>query len=179
MSIQNPYETAQQKIIPAVLLYAFYQDSVLMIHRNSKPNDTHAGKWNGLGGKLEPGETSSQAAAREFLEESFSDVPSSQWNWMGQLHFPNFKSTKNEDWWVTVWVTDLTDEQAKKIPLNSPQTSEGALHFIEKTKILNLNLWEGDRHFLPLVLDHTPFQGTFYYENGKCVRHELAKIAIK
>ena len=130
------YELGSQKIIPAVLLYASFEGSILMMHRNSNPNDFHKGKWNGLGGKLNIGETPLEAATREFSEESFCSVPEPQWLWMGQLFFPNFKPLKKEDWWVNVFVCDLSREQAEKIPINSNSTHEGALHFIEKINVL-------------------------------------------
>ena len=173
----NPYESAQQKIIPAVLLYAFYQDSVLMIHRNLRKNDIHEGKWNGLGGKLEKNETAKEAASREFHEEANCSVQAKDWKWTGQLFFPNFKAQKNEDWWVNVFVTELTELQARSIPQGDhPLAVEGTLHFVEKAKLMDLNLWDGDRHFLNFVLEQLPFNGTFFYEQGKCVRHEIARI---
>ncbi len=39
-------------------------------HRNKKVNDIHQGKWNGLGGKFEAGETPEECVCREVLEES-------------------------------------------------------------------------------------------------------------
>src|SRR5881275_1041050 len=44
--------------ILATLGYILSPDSrrVLLIHRNRRPDDAHHGKYNGLGGKLEPGE---------------------------------------------------------------------------------------------------------------------------
>ena len=44
--------------------------STLMIYRNKKQNDYHEGKWNGLGGKFEPGESPEECAIREIEEES-------------------------------------------------------------------------------------------------------------
>jgi len=35
-------------------------NSTLMLHRVKKENDYHRGKWNGLGGKFEPGESPEQ-----------------------------------------------------------------------------------------------------------------------
>lgn len=43
------------------------QDKFLMLHRNKHPNK---GKWNGVGGKIEQGETPSQACLREVKEET-------------------------------------------------------------------------------------------------------------
>ena len=41
-----------------------------MWHRNKKPDDIHAGKWNGLDGKLYTGESPEMCVQREVLEES-------------------------------------------------------------------------------------------------------------
>ena len=161
---KNAYETGEQKIIPAVLVYAFFEDKVLMIHRNQKVGDFHEGKWNGLGGKLDPYETLVACAVREFEEESGCTTEASQWRWTGQLYFPNFKPHKNEDWSVTVFRTELTKEQKDEIVF---QNNEGTLHWVPSSELLSLPLWEGDRTFLPYVLKKKPFEGTFFYINGK------------
>jgi 8-oxo-dGTP diphosphatase len=170
----NAYESSAQKVIPAVLLYAFYEGRILMLHARAK--DGLPGKWNGLGGKLDAGESMKEACQREFQEEAFCETTVEQWRWLGQLYFPNFKSRKSEDWWVNVFVTDLTAAQASGIPLNDGRTPEGELQFLSPDKILELDLWEGDRHFLPYVFQRVPFEGTFFYENGKCIRHEISAI---
>ena len=41
----------------ATLCYVQRDGQTLMLHRVKKANDMHQGKWNGLGGKLEAGET--------------------------------------------------------------------------------------------------------------------------
>lgn len=41
----------------ATLCYVTRNDKTLMLLRNKKENDMHEGKWNGLGGKLDPGES--------------------------------------------------------------------------------------------------------------------------
>ena len=46
-----------------------------MVHRVKKDNDVHLGKWNGLGGKLEAGETPEECAIREILEEHAGGGP--------------------------------------------------------------------------------------------------------
>ena len=164
----NIYELGSQKIIPAVLLYAFYQNQILMIEKNV---------WNGLGGKLDQGETALDAAVREFQEEANCNTSGAQWTWLGQLFFPNFKPHKNEDWWVTVFTTELNDLQMAEIRNSNFKSPEGTLHLIPIEKLMELNLWQGDRHFLPLVLKGQAFQGTFFYENGNCIRHEISPIA--
>lgn len=163
MSHQNAYESGEQKVIPAVLLYAFHENKVLMLHRNLKDQDFHQGKWNGLGGKLEKGETALECAVREFHEESGCKTKPEQWKWMGHLEFPDFKAHKNEDWSVTVYRCELESVQLETILKTN---GEGTLHWIPSPELLSLNLWEGDRHFIPHVLSSTPFHGTFHYRNG-------------
>ena len=165
----NPFEQGRQKIIPATLIYAFSGGKYLMLERND-------GIWNGLGGKLELGESPLQGAVREFSEESGFNAEPEQFTWMGFLAFPNFKAHKCEDWWVHVFIVDLGMNHGipggKKMP-------EGVLHWKTPDEILKLGLWDGDQKFLPLVFDRKPFHGTFWYENGHMSRHVLQLIQSK
>ena len=52
----------------ATICYIDNGKEFLMLHRNKKPNDVHEGKWIGVGGKLERGETPQECAAREIFE---------------------------------------------------------------------------------------------------------------
>ncbi len=158
----NAYQSGNQKVIPAVLLYAFLDDRVLMIEK--------ADHWNGLGGKLELGESPLEAAVREFDEESGLSSRPEQWRWLGHLYFPNFRPQKQEDWSVTVWTIELQESA----PLQNPP--EGKLHWVPLREVSQLTLWDGDTQFIPHVLSRTPFQGTLFYQDGRCVRSELSTI---
>lgn len=147
-----------------------------MIHAREK--DGMPGKWNGLGGKLEQSESMREACVREFAEEAGCATKAQQWTWLAQLYFPNFKAHRQEDWWVNVFVTVLTQAQAKSILLHDESAREGPLSFVAANVIPKLDLWDGDRFFLPFVLNRIPFEGTFYYENGHCTRHEISPILI-
>ena len=54
----------------ATLCYVQKPGHTLMLHRVKKKNDMHQGKWNGLGGKLEAGESPEECALREVWEET-------------------------------------------------------------------------------------------------------------
>ena len=41
-----------------------------MLHRTKKENDIHEGKWVGVGGKIEKGESPEECAVREVFEET-------------------------------------------------------------------------------------------------------------
>ena len=84
----------------ATLCYIRRADKTLMIHRIKKENDMHAGKWNGLGGKLEPGETPDECAAREIREESGLVIANPMLK--GILTFPMFDG--DEDWYAFVFL---------------------------------------------------------------------------
>ena len=72
----------------ATLCYIRDGEKTLMLHRNKKANDMHEGKWNGLGGKVEGGESPEACAIREVLEESGLVVSKPQYK--GFITFPNF-----------------------------------------------------------------------------------------
>src|SRR5512144_2978931 len=86
----------------ATLCYVRHAGQTLMIHRIKKANDMHAGKWNGLGGKLEPGETPEECAMREIFEESGLRVHHPQLK--GLLTFPHF--ARDEDWYAFLFVCE-------------------------------------------------------------------------
>ena len=138
-----------------------------MIHRVKKENDDHAGKWNGLGGKLEPGETPEECVIREMREESGLAVRNPSLR--GVLTFPGF--SKDEDWYVFVFV--VTEFSGDLI-----DSSEGDLQWIDDSEILKLNLWEGDQLFLKWMDNGKFFSGKFTYRNGRLADHEVVFHAM-
>ena len=49
------------------ICFCLASDRVLLLHRRRPPN---AGRWNGVGGKLAPGETPAARIRREVLQET-------------------------------------------------------------------------------------------------------------
>ena len=114
------------------------RNSTLMIYRNKKQNDYHEGKWNGLGGKFEPGEIPEECAIREIEEESGLKVNSIKMN--GFITFPLFDG--KEDWYVFLFTTDDFSGEL----IDSP---EGHIEWIPNEKLTEINLWDGDKIFIP------------------------------
>ena len=52
------------------LAYLIQDEKWLMLLRNKKKNDINEGKWIGVGGKIEDGETPKQGIVREISEET-------------------------------------------------------------------------------------------------------------
>jgi len=173
----NPFETGDRKIIPAVLIYPFVSGSegerTLMLHRNGREGDYHEGKWNGLGGKLEQDESPLQAARRELLEESGLDLEAAQFIPLGVIQFPCFKAHKNEDWVVWVYAAKVAPAQVKNV---WPRGPEGDLHWVPTSELLSLNLWAGDRHFIPYVIARKPFQATIWYRGEEVTQFEISAL---
>ncbi len=167
---RNAFEAGTRKVIPAVLVYLREGSEILMLHRGTRPEDFHAGKWNGLGGKLEAGESPREAASREIHEEAGLLLPPERYRVLGMLQFPNFKAHKAEDWLCWVIDAELTADERTQVLSHG---AEGTLHWLSSSSILGLNLWPGDRQFLPWVFARQPFCGTFWYESGEVVRSEL------
>jgi len=176
----NAYESGLRKVIPAVLIYVrSADDRVLMIHRlggvggQGKPGDYHAGKWNGMGGKLEPDESPWQGARRELKEETGLDLSESDFKLLGTLQFPNFKAHQSEDWLCFVF-TARVPQDSTRIAL-SP-CDEGALHWVPALDLLSLNLWAGDRHFIPYVIDEKPFVGMIRYQGQDVTEYRIERL---
>lgn len=142
-----------------------------MIHRDGRPGDYHSGKWNGLGGKLELEESPLEAARREFLEESGIDLAPENFRALGVLQFPSFKAHKSEDW--VVWVFSARVGGGVE-PL--ARSEEGSLSWIPARDLTSLNLWAGDVHFIPFVVEERPFLGSIWYRGQEVIRHAVHPI---
>ncbi|MBP5173487.1 MAG: NUDIX domain-containing protein, partial [Clostridia bacterium] len=53
-----------------VLCYISRGDSYLLLYRNKKENDENEGKWIGIGGRIEEGESPEDCLIREVREET-------------------------------------------------------------------------------------------------------------
>ena len=80
----------------ATLCYIIDNDKTLMLHRIKKKDDFHEGKWNGLGGKFEHGESPEECVIREVKEESGLLIKNPRMH--GFITFPMFDGKK--DWYV-------------------------------------------------------------------------------
>ncbi len=146
----------------ATLCYVFDDSKVLMINRNKRENDIHLGKWNGLGGKFNPGETPEECVIREVYEESGLKIENPTLK--GFITFPAFDD--EDDWYVFVFI-------AKKFTGELKESHEGELEWIEWGKVFELPLWEGDKYFLEWLHEDKFFSAKFIYKNSKYISHSV------
>jgi 8-oxo-dGTP diphosphatase len=148
--------------ILATLGYIMSPDGkeTLLIHRNTRADDQHLGKYNGLGGKLQPDEDIIAGLKREIREEA--GVECEKILLRGTISWPGF-GKNGEDWFGFIFRID----RYQGTPFS--ENPEGTLSWIPVERILDLPLWEGDRYFLPLVFSHNlrQFHGVMPYYAGR------------
>ena len=136
------------RAIIGTLGYVRRGDDVLLVHRQ-RDGDDHQGKYNGLGGKLEPGEDAVACMERELLEES--GLTATSLTLRGTIAWPGFGSD-GSDWFGLVFVIDGFDGEPPT------RNDDGPLLWVPISELGTLPMWEGDRHFLPWVFDDDPRQ---------------------
>ncbi|MCB9555886.1 MAG: 8-oxo-dGTP diphosphatase [Deltaproteobacteria bacterium] len=148
--------------IVATLGYVFdaKRERVLLIHRNARHDDHHLGKYNGLGGKLEADEHIVAGMQRELNEEA--GITATDLTLAGTINWPGF-GQQGEDWLGFIFVIRAFAGQLKT------HNDEGELRWVPLGEVESLPLWEGDRHFLPLVFAEPlrRFHGVMPYGDGR------------
>lgn len=146
--------------VMTTLAYIVRDGSVLLCHRIARHTDMQHGKYNGIGGHMERDEDPVTCIRREIREETGLDIADP---WLrGTISWPGF-GTNGEDHFAFVFRVD--DPVGEPFAANE----EGELSWHPIDAIRDLPMWEGDRHFLPLVFDDDPrlFHLVIPYEDGR------------
>lgn len=146
----------------STMCYIKKNGKTLMLHRTKKENDIHEGKWVGLGGKMEAGETPEECIIREVAEESGLNIINPKLRAI--LTFPKFKD--DEDWYVFLFT-------GKEFEGSLIDSKEGVLKWVDDSELFSLNLWEGDKLFLKWLEDKRFFSGKFVYERGRLIYDDV------
>ena len=127
------------------LLYLERDGKYLMLHRVKREHDENAGKWIGVGGKFEEGESPEECVIREAREETGLTVSSP---------VPRGIVTFVSDQFGTQYMHLFT---ADRFTGTLRDCDEGELAWIDRSRVPTLPLWEGDRIFLRLLSEGAPF----------------------
>ncbi len=147
-----------QAVDLATLLFVVESDRVLLIR---KKTGLGAGKVNGPGGKIDPGETPMPAAVRECQEEIGITPDDPQLVGIHQFQFVDGYS-------IHVWVyraTSYSGELCSTVEADPLWCELDALPFDE--------MWADDRYWLPLAIDGTTFQGKWIFDDDAMVAKDL------
>jgi 8-oxo-dGTP diphosphatase len=141
----------------ANLCFIVKDGRILLIH---KKRGLGAGKINGPGGKIEPGETALESAIRETQEEI--GVTPLEIEERGVLHF---QFTDGYSLHCTVFL-------ARDFEGELTETDEAVPIWFSTDAIPFDEMWEDDRHWLPQVLAGQRFQAWFLFDGDRMLERK-------
>ena len=131
-------------ITNTTLCYVDDGSRLLMLHRTKKQGDLNEGKWIGIGGHMQEGESPEDCIMREAREETGCQLLGPALRGIVTFVYRN----------VTEYMFLFTAEGLSGEPA---ECDEGDLAWIPKERVLELELWKGDRIFLQLLAEDAPF----------------------
>ena len=123
-------------MIHSSLCYLERDGCYLMLHRVKKKDDVNAGKWIGVGGKVEENESPDECCRREVLEETGLRI-----NRLYHRGIITFVNDRCEGEYMHLFTGIPADGEPGCC-------DEGELAWVPKEAVGSLNLWQGDRLFL-------------------------------
>lgn len=121
------------------LCYLIKDGKYLMLHRTKKEQDINAGKYIGVGGHVEEGESPVDCIKREIKEETGLTVNTLKTR--GYITFVMGDETEH----AVLFTSDDFEGQLTE------NCDEGVLTWVDIDKVMDLNLWEGDKVFLKIL----------------------------
>ena len=143
---------------PATLVFVIQDGRILLIR---KKRGLGAGKINGPGGRLEPGETPEACAARELHEE------------LGVTAGPLVRVGDHRFQFVDGYSIFVHVYRTSAFSGTPVETDEAVPMWFEVGAIPFDEMWEDDRYWLPLVLEGRPFSGYWIFDGDRMIDHRL------
>lgn len=158
-----------KQISLTTLCYIEKDDKYLMLHRIKKENDLNKDKWIGVGGHFEPSETPEECLLREVKEETGLTLTSYQ--------FRGLVTFLSNEWESAEYMCLYT---ADKFEGEMITCNEGTLEWIEKSRVYDLPIWEGDKIFFRLLEERQEFFSLkLRYEGNILVEAVLDGVDLK
>lgn len=132
----------------STLCYIERDGKYLMMHRVLKENDVNRDKWIGVGGHFEYAESPEECLIREVYEETGYTL--SDYRFRGIITFVYGKKGKETIEYMHLFT-------AKNVEGEPKACDEGVLEWVPKSKLMELELWEGDKIFLRLLDEKEDF----------------------
>jgi 8-oxo-dGTP diphosphatase len=145
----------------ATLLFVVRDGRILLIH---KKRGLGAGKINGPGGRLDPGETPLQCAIRETREELC--VTPTGVRAAGELRFQFVDGLSIHGW---VFIADGCDGEPQ-------ETDEAKPLWTPLERIPYERMWADDVFWIPLMLAGRPFDGRFTFDDDRLLDHVVTEL---
>jgi 8-oxo-dGTP diphosphatase len=146
---------------PATLVFVMRGDEILLIH---KKTGLGKGKVNGPGGKIDPGETAEQCAARECHEELEIEV--SDLECCGEHKFQFL-----DGYSIHCFVFRTTRFAGVAV-----ETIEATPLWVPIARIPYDRMWEDDRIWLPKVIGGQYFRARWVFDDDRMLEHEIDDV---
>jgi 8-oxo-dGTP diphosphatase len=147
------------------LCYLEQDDCYLMLHRVKKEKDINKDKWIGIGGKFESCESPEDCLRRETMEET--GLTLHRWRYHGIVTFVSVENGASYSELMHLFSSRDFSGTVK-------DCDEGVLEWVPKSRVPELNLWEGDLIFFRFMEEHRPFFSLkLVYEDGVLTQAEL------
>lgn len=164
MNIIKYKKRVQQPLRQATLCFLTRDDEVLLA---MKKRGFGKGRWNGVGGKPNPGESIDQTAVRETQEEIDVTLKDIEVRAVLDFYFLN-----NPDWsqQVIVYFSKSWDGIPK-------ETEEMKPLWYKKDNLPLNEMWPDDKHWLPQVLDGSRIRAEFLFgENDAVLDFNVSEV---
>jgi 8-oxo-dGTP diphosphatase len=143
---------------PATLVFVFRGDEILLIN---KKRGLGAGKVNGPGGKVDPGETPEQSAVREVREELRIEVSDLEYCGEHRFQFTDGYS-------IHVWVYRTQTFEGEP-----EETEEAAPLWVPIDRIPFEKMWQDDRYWLPKLIRGEKFQTRWIFDGDSMLDYDI------
>lgn len=134
---------------------------VLMLYHNANSSDISYGKFNGYSDFVRNNESPYESFVRAVAEQTGLIVRKAEFR--GDVLWPNFRD-QGKSFFSQIFIT--TDYEG--IPKQYTDKGKNQWWTISQVLRGDVPIWDGDKHFLPLVFDNKkePFHGYMPYERG-------------
>lgn len=154
VATERPIPESWEPDLNATLLYIVRGGQILLIH---KKRGLGAGKLNGAGGKVEPGESTIEAAMREFQEELRARPVAPRK--VGEVGFEVLSG-------MSILIHVFRSDALEGEPV---ETSEATPVWAPIDDPPYDRMWEDDRHWLPHLIEDRRFEAYARFEGDDMV----------
>ena len=139
-------------MIEATLCFLLKEDQICLA---MKKRGFGMGKWNGYGGKVDQGETPIEALVREVQEESGVIVLSENVEKRGEIKFYFAENPEWNERGHIYWIHDWQGEPVETEEMDPKWYPLDAIPYDQ--------MWDADRHWLPVFLDGKKFEAEIHF----------------
>jgi 8-oxo-dGTP diphosphatase len=147
------------------LLFLIRDDEILLA---MKKRGFGSGRYNGVGGKIEPDETEEQAMIRECQEE-IEVTPINYWK-VAEHDFVQKNGANPWRMYVHAYMCDTWEGEPH-------ETEEMAPEWFKLSDIPYDTMWQDDRYWLPQVLEGQKLVGNYTFdEHDNMLTHDVQEV---